>query len=162
MSRYYPQFDNMKLTLLITLTAWIGCSEVNPQTVNFSDYQYPTNQLSEEKVFVYQKVNSIENNRSYKHKSLVKIKGNTGISSVQRNGEVKFDSAITSAEKPFKLLEIYRFDYDSLSNYLGYTKGSIEKDIRSGDIICSISRVWEGKHCYEKWQWTRIRYGYSI
>lgn len=132
----------MKTYILLLLT----CSFLYPfpdhDQLDFREYQYPISQLDQEIVFVYQKTDSKDSALSYTYKQVISLDGKQALASTQGNGVINYDSAITELDNSFRLLKIYRFDYDSLNNHIGTTQGQIKKfEISDSDIHAKLRFV---------------------
>lgn len=92
--------------------------------------------------FVYQKIDSKDSAMSYTYKQVISLDGKQALASTQGNGVIKYDSAITELNNSFRLLDIYRFDHDSLNNHIGTTQGQIKKfKISDSDIHAQLKYV---------------------
>lgn len=113
-------------TMLIFLLGY-GFQQTAKEHVDFNDYQYPSNKLESERQFIYQKVNSKEPEFNIQYKKIIHLNGQKTLAHYDK-GASPYDSAITEADNHFKLIEIIRFDYDSLNTCVGQTKGEILKN----------------------------------
>lgn len=125
----------MKLISFLILLSMLSCSEGSSDLTRISRFQYPSSLLEEQRTFIYQKINSPDT--AFKFHQVVEKGGIKVLSSVQGDGTLKFDSAISAVEEPFKLKEIYRFDYDTLNKFIGLTKGAIKRNEISGNAFYS-------------------------
>ncbi|MCU4158396.1 hypothetical protein J1N10_20660 [Carboxylicivirga sp. A043] len=119
--------NGITLLLILSIISMTGCSI--PSNINFDrikEYQYPLLSNSKETTFVYSKINSSET--TYKRKKIIQNGELQYLSSIQGAGKLKFDSVIIDINNPFKILETYRFDYDSNDNISGITNGIIENE----------------------------------
>ena len=117
----------MRLFIFLTLLLLTACR--NPEAVSLKPmeaYLYPYDQLVPQKSFTYQRVGGHE--QAIITLQIIERGGTKFLTTVVGDKTIKFDSAIANLDEPPRLVEIFRYEYDTLGNYQDMTKGTIEKE----------------------------------
>lgn len=118
------------------------------------NFHFPYNELGEQKSFVFQKVGGTE--QAVVKQRIIEEGGTKYVTYVAGNESIKFDSSISSMDEPPKLIEIYRYEYDTLGNFQGLTEGTIEKE-----EYFSNGTIYGGRKSHIKYKLNNIEIEYQ-
>ena len=121
------QLLQMRILIFLTIIFLTACTKSQEVPIkSMEDFHFPYKELGEQKSFVYQKMGG--NEQAIITQRIIEQEGTKYFTYIAGSGTIKFDSSIISMDEPPLLIEIYRYEYDTLGVFQGLTKGSIKKE----------------------------------